>query len=45
VREIRLMKLNARLPQIKLMAKTSARPITKAKIRIRARIMAKIIIN
>jgi hypothetical protein len=45
VREIRPMKLSARLPQIRLMIKAKARPIIKAKVRIRARIMVRIMIN
>jgi hypothetical protein len=45
VREMRLIRLNAKLPQIKLMARARARPIAKAKIKIRARTMIRIIIN
>jgi hypothetical protein len=43
VREIRLIRLSARLPQIRLIAKTKARSI--ARIRIKIRIMVKIMIN
>jgi hypothetical protein len=45
VREIRSIKLSARLPQIRLMAKIRARPIAKIKIKIKVRIIARIMIN
>jgi hypothetical protein len=47
VREMRLIRLNARLPQIRLMAKTKARPMARirVRIRVRTRTRARIIIN
>jgi hypothetical protein len=45
VRKMRLMKLNARLPQIRLIAKTKARSMARVRIRIRVRIIVRIMIN
>jgi hypothetical protein len=45
VREIRSIRLNVRLPQIKLIAKARARLMARARVKVRVRIMARIIIN
>jgi hypothetical protein len=45
VREMRLMRLSARLLQIRLMAKTRARPMAKVRVRVRVRARARIMIN
>jgi hypothetical protein len=45
VRKIRLMRLNARLPQIRLIAKTRVRLMVRVRVRIKVRIMARIMIN
>jgi hypothetical protein len=42
---MKLIRLNARLPQIKLIAKIKIRPIIRIRIKIRIKIIAKIIIN
>jgi hypothetical protein len=45
VREMKPMKLSARLPQIRLIVKARARSMARARIKIRVRIMARIMIN
>jgi hypothetical protein len=45
VREIRLIKLSARLPQIRLIIKIKAKLIVRIRIKIRIRIIIKIMIN
>ena len=45
VREMRLMRLSARLPQTRLMAKARARLMARARVKVRTKIMARMMIN